>query len=91
MLERRVVLEDEADPALLRREPGGVAAVDHDLSVVGALEAGDHAQQGRLPGAAGAEQRRERAGDLIDTPSRPKSPKRFTTSRATIIGSPPSA
>ena len=65
MLERRVVLEDEADVAPLRREPGRVLAREQDLAGVGALEAGDDAQQGRLAGAARAEHGRERAvGDL---------------------------
>ena len=34
VLERRVVLEHEADVALLRRQRGGVLAVDHDASPV---------------------------------------------------------
>ena len=65
VLERRVVLEDEADVAPLRRESGRVLAREQDLAGVGALEAGDDAQQGRLPRSARAEHGRERAvGDL---------------------------
>ena len=62
MLERRVVLEDEADAALLRRHAGRVLAGDEDLAGVGLLEPGDHAQQRRLAAAARAEQRGQRAG-----------------------------
>ena len=61
VLERRVVLEDEADPALLRRERGRVLARDHDLAGVRLLEPGDHAQERRLAAAARPEQRRQRA------------------------------
>ena len=61
VLEGRVVLEDEADPAPLGGHGGGVLAGDDDAPRVGLLEAGDDAQQRRLPGAAGPEQRRERA------------------------------
>ena len=51
------MLEDEADAAVLRRHPGRVLAEDDHLARVGLLEAGDHAQQGRLAAAARAEQR----------------------------------
>ena len=65
MLERCVVLEDEADAAPLRRNAGGVLARDLDAALVGHLEPRDDAQQRRLARAAGAEQCRERAfGDL---------------------------
>ena len=71
MLESRVVLEDEADVATLRGEPGRVLAREQDLARVGPLEAGDDPQQSRLAGAAGPEHRRERAlrdleRDIID-------------------------
>ena len=61
VLERGVVLEDEADPALLRRDRGHVLVADDHRALVGDLEAGDDAQQRRLPGARGAEQRGERS------------------------------
>ena len=65
MLEGRVVLEDEADVAALGSEPGRVLTREPDLARVGSLETGDDPQQGRLPGAARAEQCGERAvGDL---------------------------
>ena len=71
VLEGGVVLEDEADVALLRRERRRVLAGEEDLAGVGRLEPGDDAQQGRLPGAARPEQRRQRAalhleGDVVD-------------------------
>src|SRR5205085_758346 len=61
VLERRVVLEDEADPAALGRVPGHVLLGDQDLALVGPLEPGDHAQEGRLAAAARAEERGQRA------------------------------
>ena len=65
VLERGVVLEHEADPAPLRRHPGGVVAADHDRAGVRLLQPRDDAQQRGLAGAARAQQRRERAvGDL---------------------------
>ena len=56
VLEHGVVLEHEAHVALLRRQPGGVGALDGDRAGVGLLEARDDAQQGGLAPAAGAEQ-----------------------------------
>jgi hypothetical protein len=65
VLERRVVLEDEADLPALRRHARGVVALDLDAAGVGRLEAGDDPQQARLARAARAEQRGQRAaGDL---------------------------
>src|SRR5262249_12325296 len=61
VLEGRVVLEDETDVSPLWRESCRLFARKHDLPRIGALEAGDDPQQGRLAGAARAEQRRERA------------------------------
>ena len=60
VLEGRVVLEDEADAALLRRERGRVVARRSDRARVGLLEPGDDAQQRRLAAAARAEQRGQR-------------------------------
>src|SRR5439155_8469365 len=45
VLERRVVLEDEADAALLRSPAGDVLTVQEDHALVGTLEPGDHAQK----------------------------------------------
>ena len=61
VLERRVVLEDEADAALLRREPGRVVPGDEDLPGVGRLEPRDDPEQRRLARAARPEQRRQRS------------------------------
>jgi hypothetical protein len=63
--EERVVLEHDADPALLGRD--GAAGTRHDLSAqgdgarVGALEPGDEAQRGGLAAARRAEQREDLA------------------------------
>jgi hypothetical protein len=56
VLERGVVLEDEAHVALLRRQAGGVLAGDLHHSLVGDLEAGDDPQQGGLAAAARPQQ-----------------------------------
>src|SRR3954470_6442717 len=77
VLERRVVLEDEADAAALRGQGGGVLVRDDDAPGVGQLEAGDHAQQRRLARAAGPEQRSERAvlhveGDVVERAELPE-------------------
>ena len=66
MLERGVVLEHEADVALLRRQAGGVDALDLDRAAVGVLEPGDDPQQRRLAAAARAEQRGELTGRDVD-------------------------
>jgi hypothetical protein len=57
-----VVLEDEADVALLRTHRGHVTAVDVHRARVGLLEAGHDAEEGGLPAAGRAEQRGELAG-----------------------------
>jgi hypothetical protein len=65
VLEGRVVLEHEADAALLRRDARDVVAVDLDRPRVGGLQAADDPQQRRLARATRAEQRGQRAvGDL---------------------------
>ena len=56
VLERGVVLEDEADVAVLHADAGVVLAVDHDPALVGFLEPGDHTQQRRFAAARGTEQ-----------------------------------
>jgi len=62
--EERVVLEDHADPALLRgHRPAATAdllAANLDGAGVGTLAAGDQPQRGRLAAAAGAEQGADR-------------------------------
>ena len=59
--EERVVLEDEADAALAGLAHGRVFALEEDLAAVGVLEPGDDAQQARLAGAGGPEQRHQLA------------------------------
>src|SRR4051794_27559913 len=61
VLERCIVLEDEADAALLRRDDRRVLAREADLAAVGWLEPGDDAQQRGLPRPGGAEERGQRA------------------------------
>ena len=61
VLERSVVLEDEADVPLLRSERGGVLSAEEDLSRVRGLEPGDDAEQRRLARAARAEESRQRS------------------------------
>ena len=63
--EERVVLEDGVDVALERRHARHVDAGELDVPLVRLLEAGDHAQGRRLPGARRAEHREELAfGDV---------------------------
>ena len=59
VLERGVVLEHEADPAPLRRHPGGVLAVDLHGAAVGRLEPRDDAQERRLARAGRTKQGHE--------------------------------
>ena len=54
VLERRVVLEDEADVSLLRCEDRRVLPGEEDLALVRGLEAGDDAEQRRLSRATRA-------------------------------------
>jgi hypothetical protein len=49
-----VVLEDERDVATLRGNVVDTAAVDEHVAAVGGLEAGDHAERGRLAAARGS-------------------------------------
>ena len=65
VLEGRVVLEDEADAALLRRHVRDVPVAEADAALLGHLEPADDAQQRRLAAARRSQQRRQRAvGDL---------------------------
>jgi hypothetical protein len=59
VLEGRVVLEDEADAALLRRDSGRVVPEDDDLALVRLLEPRDHAEQRRLAASARPQERGE--------------------------------
>src|SRR5581483_7904838 len=68
--EGRVVLEDEADAALLRRDRRRLLPRDEHLSRVGRLEPRDDAQERRLAASARPEQPGERAaldgdGDVV--------------------------
>jgi hypothetical protein len=52
MRKQRIVLEDEADVALVgRHQVGDVLLAEEDMPGVGLLEAGDHAQRGGLAAA----------------------------------------
>ncbi len=66
MREERVVLEHGVDVALRRRDARDVDARELDMAGVGTLEAGDHAQRRRLPGAGRPEQREELAGGDLE-------------------------
>ena len=61
MREERIVLEDEADAAVAHRNVGGVLVAEMDVAAIGIFEAGDHAQDRRLAGAGGPEQRHQLA------------------------------
>jgi len=52
-----IVLEDHAQSALFRRQPGHVAAVDENVAARGLLEARHHAQGGGLAAARRSQQR----------------------------------
>ena len=87
VLERGVVLEHEADAAVLRAQPRGVLARDQHHAVVRALEAGDHAQQRRLAAAARSEQSGQgalghRDRHVVAAPGSPRS-----TSRRSVLRS----
>ena len=59
MLEGRVMLEDKADAAPLRRNPGHIATVYRDGSGIRLIKSGDGAQQCRLAGTTRAQQCRQ--------------------------------
>ena len=67
VLEGGVVLEDEADPTLLRNDAGHVLVADHHAPGVGRLEPRDDPQERRLAAAARPQQGRERAVRNLDT------------------------
>src|SRR3989442_9958575 len=75
--EERVVLEDEAHVTLGRRRVGHVLVGVADGARVGDLQAGDDAEQRRLPRAGGAEERQQRAArhleaHLVESDERPE-------------------
>src|ERR671939_1357087 len=77
VLEGRVVLEDEADGALLRSQPRRLLLADENVARVGLLKARDDSQQRRLATAAGTQQGRERTGrdgegDIVEGDEVPK-------------------
>src|SRR5262249_30533016 len=55
----RVVLEDHADLALVRRQAAHDTIAEADLPAVRLVEAGKQAKQRRLPAAGGAEEREQ--------------------------------
>jgi hypothetical protein len=59
MREERVALEDGVGRALERRQAGHVVAVEQDAPLGRLLEAGDHAQSGRLAASRRAQHREE--------------------------------
>ena len=71
----RVGLEHHVDRAAVGRDVGHVDPVDQDAPLAGRFEPGEHAQQGRLAAARGAEQREELApldieADIVDRDER---------------------
>jgi hypothetical protein len=68
---QRVVLEDHADVALVRRQAVDAPIAEANLAAVGLVEAGYEAEQRRLAAAGGPEQREQLAvadleGDAVD-------------------------
>ena len=77
MREQRVVLEHHVDRPPVRRHGADVLAVEQDAAFARRLEAGQHAQQGRLAAAGRAEQReklslRDIQIDVVDGRERAK-------------------
>ena len=69
--EQRVILEHEADVALLHGDVVDALAADENVAGGGHFQPGDHAQHGGLAAAAGPEQRHQLAflhgkGDVVD-------------------------
>ena len=70
-LEQRVALEDEANVALLHGHVVDALAADKDVALGRHLQAGDHAQDGRLAAPTGTQQRQQLAfldgeADVLD-------------------------
>ncbi len=66
MLEERVVLEDEPDPAAMRRHGGEVVALEEHAARVGAEQPCDDPQERALPGAARPEHGHGLAGGDLE-------------------------
>src|SRR5699024_9056300 len=62
----RVVLEHHRDVTILRRDVGDVAIADQDATGIDLLEAGEHAQGGRLAAAGRADEDEELAVADLD-------------------------
>src|SRR5687768_1976059 len=65
----RDVLEGARDPALddsVHRRAEQIVAVEDDAALVGFVQAGDHVERGRLPGAVGADQADDLAGGDVE-------------------------
>src|SRR5579859_7075454 len=61
MAEQGVMLENEADPPIARRNVGGVAAIEQHLAGIGKLKTGEDAQQRGLAGSRRPQQRHQLA------------------------------
>ena len=68
--EQRVVLEDHADAALVRRHVVDALAVERDRAGGRILEAGEHHERRRLAGAGRPEEREELAARKLEVESR---------------------
>ena len=68
--EQRVVLEDRVDVPVVGRAPGHVDAAEQDAPRARQLEAGDHAQAGRLARARRPEHREELAAAHVEVDAR---------------------
>src|SRR5450631_4066036 len=77
VLEHRVVLEDKADVTRLRRQLGGVDALDLHRSRIRAFQPGDDSQQRRFPAPARTQQRGEfpRTHRQVDSVQRDEVPE----------------
>src|SRR5712692_7247051 len=69
----RIALEDHGDSALARGEPIHNLPADQDFARCGGLEAGDHAEEGGLPGARGPQEDQKFTlfryqADVVDCP-----------------------
>src|SRR5262249_10418044 len=69
MREERIILEHQPEAALVYRHAIDRPAREYDHAGVGALQAGDHAQQRRLAAAGWAAQAGDRAGRPAEAPA----------------------
>ena len=80
---QRIVLKNHAHMAVLHRKIGRILAVEEDPAAIGRIEARDDAQQRRLAGARGSEQRDEFARlnvERLTSRKAGKAPKSCATS-----------